>query len=361
MKLKDAAVGARIGEIATRIDELTEASARDQGAGPHVDPPPGGRPQAPGDRSLGALDSAARELRSALAEVRALLGDVVVDSLIAALPEAASAALRDLPAELTAKQIQDILDRFFDFRHAFDSMEETALALQLPPGPAPHATRAPVKVNQAHEAAARQAIAEVNRAMQAAWPDIPADLLLRGPHGAGRGRLTVQDFKTLVTPGEPGVLTFEKLARRISGAWAGAPARLTAEQSLRLNQVSIPTSDLARSIKFYRGLGLQLIVQDDSSGYARLLLPDGGSTVSLQVAAPPISGSDVIIYFECDDLDDRVDRLRAAGYAFSSMPQDQTWLWREATLEDPDGQRLCLFCAGPNRRDPPWRLDDAVR
>ena len=361
MKLKDVVIGARIGEIAARLDELAKASAREQDAGPHVDPPPGGHPVAPGDRSLGALGWAARELRSALAEVRALLGDVVVDSLIAALPEAASAALRDLPAELTTRQIQDILDRFFDFRYAFDGMEETALALQLAPGPAPHSTRVPVKINEAHEAAARQAIAEVNRAIQAAWPDIPADLLLRGPHGEGRGRLTVREFKTLVTPGGPGVLTLEKLARRISGASAVAPARLTAEQSLRQNQVSIPTSDLARSIKFYRGLGLQLIVQDDSSGYARLLLPDGGSTVSLQVAAPPISRSDVIIYFECDDLDDRVDRLRAAGYAFSSMPQDHTWLWREATLEDPDGQQLCLFYAGPNRKDPPWRLDDAVR
>ena len=130
---------------------------------------------------------------------------------------------------------------------------------------------------------------------------------------------------------------------------------------MRLNQVTIPSSDLARSIEFYRGLGLRLIVRDDSVGYARLLLPDGGSTFSVHVADSPISPSHVVIYFECDDLDDRVTRLRAAGYAFSSMPEDQSWLWREARLEDPDGQPLCLFYAGVNRKDPPWRLVNAPR
>jgi len=163
-----------------------------------------------------------------------------------------------------------------------------------------------------------------------------------------------------VTPGGPGALTFEKLERRISGDSAAAP-RLAAEQSLRLNQVTIPSSDLARSIEFYRGLGLRLIVRDDSVGYARLLLPDGDSTFSVQVADSPISASHVVIYFECDDLDDRVTRLRAAGYAFSSMPEHQTWLGREARIEDPDGQPLCLFYAGVNRKDPPWRLVDAPR
>lgn len=28
-------------------------------------------------------------------------------------------------------------------------------------------------------------------------------------------------------------------------------------------------------------------------------------------------------------------------------------LWREARLRDPAGNALCLFFAGPNRRDPP--------
>jgi catechol 2,3-dioxygenase-like lactoylglutathione lyase family enzyme len=328
MKFQDVPVGARIGELAARIDELAKAAFGSPGTISNVAPPEGS--------AQGALGWTARQLGSALEDVRALLGDGVVNSLIAALPETVSAALRDLPAELTTGQIQAILDRLFSFQHAFEGIEET----------------------EANEAAARQTIAEVNRAMQAVWPEIPADLVLRGPDGEGRGRLAIKEFKDLVTPGGPGALTFEKLERRISGASSAAP-RLAAEQSLRLNQVTIPSSNLVRSIEFYRGLGLRLIVRDDSVGYARLLLPDGGSTFSVHVADAPISPSQVVIYFECDDLDDRVTRLRAAGYAFSSMPEDQTWLWREARIEDPDGQPLCLYYAGVNRKDPPWRLADA--
>ena len=37
-------------------------------------------------------------------------------------------------------------------------------------------------------------------------------------------------------------------------------------------------------------------------------------------------------------------------------PQDQSWLWREAYLRDPDENIICLFHAGTNRRHPPWRL-----
>jgi len=45
-----------------------------------------------------------------------------------------------------------------------------------------------------------------------------------------------------------------------------------------------------------------------------------------------------------------------AGVTFESGPCDQPWLWREARLRDPDGNAICLYWAGPNRRFPPWRL-----
>ena len=35
---------------------------------------------------------------------------------------------------------------------------------------------------------------------------------------------------------------------------------------------------------------------------------------------------------------------------------DQPWLWREARLRDHAGNALCLFRAGRNRREPPWRV-----
>jgi hypothetical protein len=49
--------------------------------------------------------------------------------------------------------------------------------------------------------------------------------------------------------------------------------------------------------------------------------------------------------------------LTAAGLSFDTPPTDQPWLWREARLRDPDGNPLCLFHAGRNRIDPPWKVD----
>ena len=66
-----------------------------------------------------------------------------------------------------------------------------------------------------------------------------------------------------------------------------------------------------------------------------------------------------MVYFECDDLDDRVAAQKAAGVVFDSDPVDQRWLWREARLSDPEGNRLCLYFAGANRIDPPWRVPAA--
>ena len=122
---------------------------------------------------------------------------------------------------------------------------------------------------------------------------------------------------------------------------------------MRLDQVTIAVSDLERAVDYYRRLGLQQIVADD--GYARFVCPDGDSTLSLELMdeVPP---SVTTVYFECDELDATVAALQKSGIHFEHAPVDQTWLWREARLRDPDGNRLCLFHAGENRLNPPWRL-----
>ncbi|MDO9587139.1 MAG: VOC family protein [Brevundimonas sp.] len=121
---------------------------------------------------------------------------------------------------------------------------------------------------------------------------------------------------------------------------------------MNLNQVTVEVSDIPRARDFYRRLGLELIVSSDH--YARFLCP-GGATFSIHLARSPAPGG-TMVYFECGDLDDRVLALKAAGVAFDSGPEDQRWLWREARLCDPDGNRLCLYFAGENRINPPWRV-----
>jgi catechol 2,3-dioxygenase-like lactoylglutathione lyase family enzyme len=126
---------------------------------------------------------------------------------------------------------------------------------------------------------------------------------------------------------------------------------------MRLNQVMVRARDLDASIGFYRMLGLRLIVR--SEDYARFECPDGESTFSLHLEPEPSGVSETLIYFEDDDLDGLVVRLKAKGLTFEADPVDQSWLWREAYLRDPAGNRVCLFYAGRNRRYPPWRLSEA--
>ena len=124
---------------------------------------------------------------------------------------------------------------------------------------------------------------------------------------------------------------------------------------MRLNQVTLAVSDLGRSVDYYRRLGLRQIVADE--GYARFVCPDGDSTLSLE-HVDDVPRSETTVYFECDDLDATVSRLEDGGFRFEHAPVDQTWLWREARLRDPDGNPLCLFHAGKNRLNPPWRLPE---
>lgn len=126
---------------------------------------------------------------------------------------------------------------------------------------------------------------------------------------------------------------------------------------MNLNQVTLPTSDLSGGIAFYELLGLRLIVNAPPH-YARFECPDGDSTLSLHLTENFPTGEGITVYFECDDLDGEYDRLHKAGLNFSLPPTDQSWRWREAHLADPDSNRIILFRAGEDRKNPPWRLED---
>jgi catechol 2,3-dioxygenase-like lactoylglutathione lyase family enzyme len=124
---------------------------------------------------------------------------------------------------------------------------------------------------------------------------------------------------------------------------------------MNLNQVTVPSIDIAASVNFYTRLGLRQIVAS-LPDYARFECPDGGATFSIHRVDRISNGQGIIVYFECEELDTAVDDLKRSGVVFESEPRDQSWLWREAYLRDPDGNLICLYHAGENRRNPPWRL-----
>ncbi len=124
---------------------------------------------------------------------------------------------------------------------------------------------------------------------------------------------------------------------------------------MNLNQVTLPALNIADSVSFYRKLGLLQIV--DSDDYARFECADGEATFSLYLADESEVGGSASVYFEHEELDALCERLKGEGLDFSQMPRDESWLWREAWLNDPSGNAICLYWAGENRKNPPWRVE----
>lgn len=123
---------------------------------------------------------------------------------------------------------------------------------------------------------------------------------------------------------------------------------------MNLNQVTLPASNMEEATEFYRKMGFLQIV--DTSHYARFECPEGTSTFSLALKdSDVLSGS--VIYFEHEGLDDLVNELKSKGFKFDQDPVDMQYLWREAILYDPSGNKIKLYWAGENRLNPPWRVE----
>ena len=120
-----------------------------------------------------------------------------------------------------------------------------------------------------------------------------------------------------------------------------------------LNQLTLPATDYAASVAFYKQMGLTQIVDSGANGYARFEAANG-VTLSIHVGDGDAGGTTT--YLESGALDAWVAYLARRGVRFDQMPRDEEWGWREARLTDPAGNRLCLYQAGEYRRYPPWRI-----
>ncbi len=123
---------------------------------------------------------------------------------------------------------------------------------------------------------------------------------------------------------------------------------------MNLNQITVPSLNIIKARTFYQALGLRLIV--DTTHYLRFECPQGDSTFSVHLVDELPSVAGVSVYFECSDLKEEVRRLKDEGIPFDHDPKDQSWLWTEARLKDPDGNQLILYYAGDNRKNPPWKI-----
>jgi len=125
---------------------------------------------------------------------------------------------------------------------------------------------------------------------------------------------------------------------------------------MNLNQITVPSLNLNKSIPFYEKLGLRLIVEA-LPHYVRFECPDGDATFSIHLVEKLPVGDGIHVYFEMEDVDTFVKDLRIKGVEFDELPNDKNWLWREARIKDLDGNLLILYKAGINRKNPPWRIN----
>lgn len=127
---------------------------------------------------------------------------------------------------------------------------------------------------------------------------------------------------------------------------------------MNLNQVTIPSKDVVRAISFYENLGLRLIVHTHDA-YARFEAPEGEATFSIHLVDRLPEGAGTIIYFEVEDVAAKVSALKEKGMVFDTEVKAQSWLWTEASLRDPDGNKIIIYKAGENRKNPPWRKQNS--
>jgi catechol 2,3-dioxygenase-like lactoylglutathione lyase family enzyme len=123
---------------------------------------------------------------------------------------------------------------------------------------------------------------------------------------------------------------------------------------MNLNQVTLPVQNIPKAVEFYQKLGFTLIV--DTPHYARFECPRGQSTFSLSLEDCDFSNG-AVIYFEHEALEEWVQDIESKGIVFEQRPTEQRYLWLEAILRDPSGNKIKLYWAGKNRLEPPWRIN----
>ncbi len=115
----------------------------------------------------------------------------------------------------------------------------------------------------------------------------------------------------------------------------------------QINNVMLGTTDLARSLAFYRDT-LGLAVQFEMPGF--VFLNAGGVTLSLSTThaklATPVAGGTEIV-FGVADVTAAHEALRARGVEFLNAPRNVTGDQWAANFRDPDGHLLSIF--GPEK------------
>lgn len=127
----------------------------------------------------------------------------------------------------------------------------------------------------------------------------------------------------------------------------------------RLDMIGIVVADMARSLAFYRALGMDIPAEADTEPHVEITLP-GGMRLAWDTIdtirsfdsdyETPSGGPRIGLAFRMDDpaeVNETYTRLVAAGYHGYKEPWDAFWGQRYALVYDPDGNSADLFAPLP--------------
>src|SRR6059036_2134523 len=123
----------------------------------------------------------------------------------------------------------------------------------------------------------------------------------------------------------------------------------------QLNAIGIVVSNMARTIQFYRLLGVDVPDTPDE-GHIDTFLPNGvrfmlDSEEVVRSFRPDwtrANGNQIGLAFECSspsEVDEVYRRALVAGFHGEKEPWDAFWRQRYAQLQDPDGVGVDLYAA----------------
>ena len=123
----------------------------------------------------------------------------------------------------------------------------------------------------------------------------------------------------------------------------------------RLDLIGLAVEDMARSLAFYRRLGLDIPDEADAEAHVEVTLP-GGLRLAWDTAdvmrsfdpawSPPAGGAAFGLAFLVDspaEVDELYAELTGAGVQGHLEPWDAFWGQRYAVVKDPDGNDVSLF------------------
>ena len=127
---------------------------------------------------------------------------------------------------------------------------------------------------------------------------------------------------------------------------------------MEIYAVAVSARDLPRAVAFYESLGFEFGAIEPGDPHLEAITPSGvrlmidaASMMTELLGEPPRPGNTsgfALRYASPAEVDDAAGRASGAGGTVVHEPWDAPWSQRYATVADPDGYRVDLFCPPPS-------------